>query len=128
MSASSSPTFAPKRARPTARFTATVLLPTPPLPAPTAITCFTSGSGLPFSCTFSLALRTSAVNSISSISSVVPQAFALACTAASTSARILSFMGQAGVVSSITRRTDSPATAMCLTMPSVTRSLWISGS
>ena len=36
----------PARASPTARLIATVLLPTPPLPAPTAITCLTFGSGL----------------------------------------------------------------------------------
>ncbi len=44
------PTRAPSFERATARFTATVVLPTPPLPAPTAITFFTPGSGgLPYS-------------------------------------------------------------------------------
>src|SRR3954453_17486176 len=40
MSASSRPTDAPARARATARFTDTVLLPTPPLPDATAMTFF----------------------------------------------------------------------------------------
>ena len=44
MSASSRPTEAPSRASATARFTATVLLPTPPLPDATAMTFFTPGS------------------------------------------------------------------------------------
>ena len=39
MSASSSPTLSPNRASATARFAATVDLPTPPLPLPTAMMC-----------------------------------------------------------------------------------------
>src|SRR5207247_9581216 len=42
-SASSMPTRAPQFCRARARFTATVLLPTPPLPDVTAITFFTPG-------------------------------------------------------------------------------------
>src|SRR5688572_10503071 len=45
MSPSSTPTFAPLFDSATARLTATVVLPTPPLPAPTAITFLTPGSG-----------------------------------------------------------------------------------
>src|SRR5262245_55595781 len=45
MSASNSPTAWPRRARPTARFKAMVDLPTPPLPAPTAMMCLTPGRG-----------------------------------------------------------------------------------
>ena len=45
MSPSSTPTRAPIRASASARFTETVVFPTPPLPAPTAITFFTPGSG-----------------------------------------------------------------------------------
>src|SRR4030066_233521 len=41
MSASSNPTFRPLLARATARFTATVDFPTPPLPLITTILCFT---------------------------------------------------------------------------------------
>src|SRR5918994_5267928 len=45
MSPSSTPTRAPSFDNATARFTDTVVLPTPPLPAPTAITFLTPGSG-----------------------------------------------------------------------------------
>ena len=45
MSPSRMPTRLPHRASASARFTATVVLPTPPLPAPTAMTFFTPGSG-----------------------------------------------------------------------------------
>ena len=45
MSPSRMPTRLPQRASDSARLTATVVLPTPPLPAPTAITFFTPGSG-----------------------------------------------------------------------------------
>ena len=44
MSPSSRPTFAPVRASAMARLAATVDFPTPPLPAPTAMTCATPGS------------------------------------------------------------------------------------
>src|SRR5258706_14216911 len=44
MSASMMPTVPPHFASAIAMFTATVVLPTPPLPAPTAITFFTPGS------------------------------------------------------------------------------------
>ena len=43
MSASIMPTLPPHFASAMARFTATVVLPTPPLPAPTAITFLTPG-------------------------------------------------------------------------------------
>src|SRR5436190_8527971 len=45
MSPSSTPTRAPHFDSATARFTDTVVLPTPPLPAPTAITFLTPGNG-----------------------------------------------------------------------------------
>src|SRR5665213_2822393 len=45
MSASSSPTLYPSLPSETARFTATVVLPTPPLPLPTATTYSTPGKG-----------------------------------------------------------------------------------
>ena len=48
MSASSKPTFKPCNAKPIARLTDTVDLPTPPLPEATAIICFTFESA--FSC------------------------------------------------------------------------------
>ena len=45
MSPSMMPTRLPAFASAIARFTATVVLPTPPLPAPTAMTFFTPGTG-----------------------------------------------------------------------------------
>src|SRR6266850_36910 len=45
MSPSRMPTRPPQRASASARFTATVVLPTPPLPAPTAMMFFTPGGG-----------------------------------------------------------------------------------
>jgi hypothetical protein len=45
MSPSMMPTRLPQRANATARFTATVVFPTPPLPAPTAMTFFTPSIG-----------------------------------------------------------------------------------
>ena len=51
MSASSSPTLAPSAARASARFTAVVLLPTPPLPEATAMMLRTFGSGFKPFCT-----------------------------------------------------------------------------
>ena len=44
MSPSIMPTLLPDLASASARFTATVVLPTPPLPAPTAMMFFTPGS------------------------------------------------------------------------------------
>ena len=44
MSPSSNPTRLPRSASATARFTATVVFPTPPLPAPTAMTFFAPGT------------------------------------------------------------------------------------
>ncbi len=58
------PTRAPILDKAMARFTATVVLPTPPLPAPTAITFFTPGSGgLP--CSGAVADRTLTLSAIS---------------------------------------------------------------
>src|SRR5690606_31585857 len=51
MSASSNPTRAPSAARASARLTAVVLLPTPPLPEATAITFLTLGSSAMPRCT-----------------------------------------------------------------------------
>src|SRR5580704_14008156 len=45
MSASINPTLYPSLPSATARFTATVVFPTPPLPLPTATTCATPGKG-----------------------------------------------------------------------------------
>ena len=51
MSASSTPTFAPSAASASARFTAVVDLPTPPLPLATAMMFFTPGTSLTPRCT-----------------------------------------------------------------------------
>ena len=60
MSPSIIPTRLPACASATARFTATVVLPTPPLPAPTAITFFTPATGCRVP-SATLAVRTAAV-------------------------------------------------------------------
>ena len=123
MSPSSRPTFAPALARPTATLTATVDLPTPPLPAPIAIICLTFGSGL-FAVAFCCGEAcTCAVNS------TVTEATPGTClTAATTSACILSLSGQAGVVSSTPTLTVSPLISTFLIILRVTRSLCSSGS
>ena len=46
MSASRRPVLMPFAARPSARFTAVVDLPTPPLPEATAMMCFTPGTSM----------------------------------------------------------------------------------
>ena len=46
MSASSSPVLTPMAASPSARLTAVVDLPTPPLPEATAMMCFTPGTSM----------------------------------------------------------------------------------
>ncbi len=95
MSPSRMPTRLPHLASASARLTATVVLPTPPLPAPTAITFFTPGSGgRPVS--GADADRTFAV--ICTLTSVTPGSARTAATACS---RIWSLTGQAGVVSSM---------------------------
>ena len=93
------PTRLPHRASASARFTATVVLPTPPLPAPTAMTFFTPGSGgRPVS--GADAERTLAV--ICTSTSETPGS---ARTAAAAWSRIWSFTGHAGVVSSMVNET-----------------------
>ena len=95
MSASMMPTLLPVRASASARFTATVVLPTPPLPAPTAMTFFTPGIGALLT-SGDTAARTWAVIVMST--SVTP---AIAITAARACSFICSLTGHAGVVSSI---------------------------
>ena len=85
-----------------ARLTATVVLPTPPFPAPTAMMFFTPATGVLAASTFDVE-RTCAVISIST--AVTPGMAATACRACS---RIWSFTGQAGVVSSIENATWPP--------------------
>ena len=93
------PTRLPAFESASARLTATVVLPTPPLPAPTAMTFLTPGTGIePFS--GALTERTCAV--IVTRTSETPGS---ARTSASAWACILSFTGQAGVVSSMSNDT-----------------------
>ena len=88
MSASSRPTAAPSRASATARFTATVLLPTPPLPDATASTFFTPGSSC--SGVRGAARRTVAPQVSSTVSTPIGS------SAAWTRVSISSLSGQAG--------------------------------
>ena len=117
------PTRLPDCASATARFTATVVLPTPPLPAPTAMTFLTPGTGArPAS--GRPAVRTAAV--ISTATEVTP---ATRETTSRACASSFSLTGQAGVVSSMAKLT-APAwsTVRRLTKPRLTMSLPRSGS
>src|SRR5204863_5333672 len=122
MSASSRPTRAPDSWRDAARLTATVDLPTPPLPEPTAITCLTpgiAGSRWPLK-----AGRTLAV--ISRSTAVTPGISATSCLA-----RVWkrSRTGHAGVVSSKVKLTrPASSIARSLIMPRLTTSRPRSGS
>src|SRR5438093_5788571 len=115
-----SPTRAPLRARATARFTAVVDLPTPPLPAPTATMLRMPGTAWrpkpPRA-------RTSAV--IFARATCTPGSAATFCSA---SAFIWSRTGQAGVVSSIVKSTSPAAMRTSFTKPRLTMSLCRSGS
>ena len=109
MSASSRPTVAPAWASATARLTLTVLLPTPPLPEPTAITFLTFGQDL-----LGLLRRRPADHRAPGDRRrrVAPIAAAPLRVLPS----ISSLSGQAGVVSSIVNATLAPSIAMYLTM------------
>src|SRR2546430_2477036 len=123
MSASSRPTEAPLRRSAAARFTATVDLPTPPLPEATAIVCFTPGR---ISEGFGRvkAGRTFAV--IRTSTAVTP---ASSPTASSAWDLNLSRTGQAGVVSSNVKLTlPWGLTSSSLIMPRATTSRPRSGS
>src|SRR5262245_54828032 len=122
MSPSSRPTFAPVRASAMARFAATVLFPTPPLPEPTAMTWPTPSSALR-SADGSFGFRTRLVVVIAT--SVTP---AMRETAARHSSSICALSGHAEVVSTSVKRTFPPSTATSSIMPSVTRSRCRSGS
>jgi hypothetical protein len=116
------PTRPPQRASASARFTATVVLPTPPLPAPTAMMFFTPGSGgRPISGADTE--RTLAVMRTST--AVTP---GNARTAAVACSRSWSFTGQAGVVSSIAKETWPSLIDRSLMKPSETMSRRRSGS
>ncbi len=111
--------MAPCFASATARFTATVLLPTPPFPAPTRMMFFTPGS-IPAACGWP---RTCALHESSS-----PFTPGTALSAASASAWIFAFSGQAGVVSSMVAKIRPPSTRTPFTIPACTRLTLSSGS
>src|SRR5688572_33023404 len=124
MSPSSTPTFAPVFDSATARLTATVVLPTPPLPAPTAITFLTPGSGgLPCSG----ADTDFTTNVVVTTTSVTPRS---APTVARTRAGSASLFEGDGVATSIAiaTRPASSAISLSLTNLSPTTSTARSGS
>src|SRR5512134_588482 len=122
MSPSRSPTWAPVRASAIARFAATVLLPTPPLPEPTAMTWPTPSSARR-SAEGSFGFRTRLVVVIAT--SATP---GMPRTAARLSSSICALSGHAEVVSTSVNRTRAPSISTPSIMPSVTRSRWRSGS
>src|SRR3990172_9599473 len=105
-----------------ARFTATVVLPTPPLPAPTAMMFLTPGTGALLRSPVTAA-RTCAVISMST--AATPER---AATTARACSFILSFMGQAGVVSSMANEMRPPSIRRFLMNLRLTMSRLRSGS
>ena len=134
MSASSTPTVSPRRARATARLTVTELFPTPPLPEATAITRAVSGmsvtgAGFWASCRARAmtALRWSA--SITPVSTETVRTPGTAPTWVSTSLRIWVRSGHPATVRATSTATSPPSpTRTPLTMPSSTMSAPSSGS
>src|SRR6266581_1331024 len=123
MSASRSPTSAPLLRSAAARLTATVDLPTPPLPEATAMVCLTPGrisDGLG---------REKAGRTLAVIRTSTPVTPASAPTASSACVLKRSRTGQAGVVSSKVKLTfPSRLTSSSLIMPRLTTSRPRSGS
>src|SRR5450759_1076785 len=120
MSASRMPTRAPICASATARLTATVVLPTPPLPLATAMMFFTGISSL-------LEMRLSA-RTWASILIFTCRTPGKRVTAALASCSICVRRGQAGVVRTTVKDTSPPSIWTSLTMFNVTRSWCSSGS
>jgi len=141
-SASIRPTFAPVDARLTARLTAMVDFPTPPLPDATAIMFFTfsrfmvCGAPCPppcAPCPWCAPCPPWWLHDEVTFASIVTVMEAASGTDALTASMqdflIDSFIGQAGVVRTTVNDTFlSLSIAMSRIMPSVTRSLWRSGS
>src|SRR5215467_3184254 len=123
MSASIMPTRPPALASAIARFTATVVLPTPPLPAPTAMMFFTPGSGARPPSPPASASRTRALICTSTLDTP-----GTAITAARAWSRIWSLTGHAGVVSSMVKPTRPDSILRSLMNPRLTMSRWRSGS
>src|SRR6516225_1905111 len=122
MSPSRRPTRAPVCASAMARFAATVLFPTPPLPEPTAITGPTPWSAFR-SADGSRGFRTRLV--VRMFTSVTP---GTPVTARRQSSSICALSGHADVVSTSVNATRPPSTETSSIIPSVTRSRWRSGS
>ena len=114
------PTEAPVLASDTARFTATVLLPTPPLPEATTMTFFTPGiSSCGSGCFTSREVRFTVTSALRSTYSWM---------AATQSSLIFFFIGHAGVVSTRSKETFCPSTLMFSIIPSSVRLRPKSGS
>ena len=122
MSASTSATLAPVLASEMARFTATVLLPTPPLPEATAMTlwmCSNTSLNSSLGSGWGLLVRLISTSASRSTSSWM---------AAMQSSLIFFFIGQAGVVSTRSKLTFFPSTLMFSIMPNSVRLRPRSGS
>ncbi len=120
MSASRRPTVAPARASATARFTAIVLLPTPPLPDATAMTFLTPGT----SCSGRAGAERRTIDDQVMSTESAP----IERTADWAFASISSLRGQAGVVSWMVKATLLPSMTTSLTMSRVMMSRPSSGS
>ncbi len=120
MSASKSPTVAPSRARLTARLTATVVLPTPPLPEATAIVFRTPG--------MRSAIGPPKVRFTFEAHSIFTAPAPRPVSSSAMSDSMVAFSGQAGVVSSTVTVTSEPSMSTDRTMFRATRSRPISGS
>src|SRR3990170_2081830 len=120
MSASSRPTFAPDSASATATLTATVVLPTPPLPDAMATT-LRAGMGIwPANRVFAATFASHWM--------LTPVRPGIALTATRASRSITPRNGQAGVVNTIVKLATPFSTFRSLIMLSVTKSLCSSGS
>ena len=120
MSASISPTEAPVLASDTARLTATVLFPTPPLPEATTMTFLTPGTS---SCGSGIVTGREVRLTVTSASRSTYSWMAL-----TQSSLMRFFMGQAGVVSTRSNETFLPSIAIFSIMPSSMRLRPRSGS
>ena len=116
-----SPTVAPPSARASAILAETVLFPTPPLPLTTAIIFLTPLNICKFSFRVEVVLAVKFTCTLASLLTSNLTAFSLAV-------RIMSFMGQAGVVSTMVKLTSLPLTFTSFTIFKVTRSFPKSGS
>src|SRR4051812_46243818 len=115
ISASISPTLAPPAAKASARFAATVLFPTPPFPLTTAMIFLTFGKRAPLS---DLLVVVFAVKFTRTFAFLSTSSF----TALTHALLIMSFNGQAGVVSTTVKETSLSLITTSFTMFNVTMS------